>query len=734
MNISSNASITEPDIIVNIINSVRSNDTGIVILSFSQPVDTSDATNISNYQFDSDVTVTSATINGDNTQVTLTLTLLSNVASHQLTLGEIHTVATTKNASLGVVLDTLPPEAIINDDDTSISYEAYSGWSNDDNREYCYNNDAHETTGNNSWATMNFIGTGISYYSEINKDQGNAEVFIDDVSIGVFSTYSDDHENSRIICSALNLEFGVHAFKLVKVDGTWVRLDALKIYNDGEIEVASYTNGPGKTFILKFNQSLDKVSAENISNYVIDNNGTVVSAMLSGANNDMVTLTVDNVSKNIVYKIIINQLSNQIQTKTSTVITTVSLLTDDELCDLVQKTTFKMFWDYANPISGMAYKFLPAGSNTPGVTVTTGSNGFGIMSMLVASERGFISKNDALNKITTIVNFLTNNAIRYKGAWAHWMNGDTGATIPFSQDQTGGDIVETSYMIMGLLCARQYFSEQALTDKINTLWQEVEWDYFTFGTGALYWNIDANLNPVGTMTVTGWNEAMITYILAISSPTHAISPDLWISGWSQGSYNNKNQTYYNVTVPVGPSYTGSLFFGQYTFQGFDPRNLLDSKNNVDYLMQNQAQAQVHNQHGIINPNGFTGYGDNCWGLTASDGPSDGSDGYSAFSPTNDNGTIAPTGALSAMPWLPEKSIKAMRHYYDDLGLNIWTDKCGFIDSFNLSRNWYDSGSLALDQAPIINMIENYRSQLLWKLFMSCPEVQSGLALIGFTQK
>lgn len=403
-------------------------------------------------------------------------------------------------------------------------------------------------------------------------------------------------------------------------------------------------------------------------------------------------------------------------------------LDDEQLLDKVQQTTLRYFWDYAHPTSGLAFERLyrnsDAGLNEP---VTIGGSGFGVMGILVAIERGFITREEGYDRINKMVDFLGGPTTRYKGAWPHWINGSTGATIPFGTDDNGADLVETSFMVEGLLTARQYFNDPVLTDKINTLWHDIDWNYFTNNSNSLYWHIDKNLQFTMGMKITGWNEAMISYLLAIASPTHAIDPALWERGWSQGSYHNKNKDYYGVTLPIGPTMGGPMFFMHYSFLGFDPRNLRDSANNVNYFQQGEAQSQIQQAYCIDNPGGFNGYTENYWGLTSGYGPA----GYASHDPTSDDGTITLTAALCDLPYLPEASIAALRHFYDDLGNALWTEKCGFIDGVNLSKNWYSEGYLAIDQGPIIGMIENHRSGLLWRYFMSCPEIQQALSLIGF---
>ncbi|MEA9411472.1 alpha-L-fucosidase [Flavobacterium sp. PL02] len=350
--------------------------------------------------------------------------------------------------------------------------------------------------------------------------------------------------------------------------------------------------------------------------------------------------------------------------------------------------------------------------------------------------RGFITREQGRQRIDKIVDFLTNSATNYKGVFAHWINGNTGVTIPFSADDNGGDLVETSFMMQGLITARQYFNqpivtEQALVIKINILWNNVDWNYFTFGSNKLYWHCNNELQNVKNLGIVGWNECMITYLLAIASPTHAIDPSLWKSGWSSGgTYKTKNQKFYDITLPIGNGNAkgGPLFFAHYSFLGFNPKNLRDTYNDVNYFQQNQANTLINRAYCEQNPLTYTGYGQNkAWGLTASDGPTS----YSAHSPGNDKGVIAPTAAISSMPYTPKESIAALRYLYEKLGTKIWNEKAGFVDSFNETANWVDAFNLAIDQGPIICMIENYRSGMLWDYFMSAPEIQSALIKLQF---
>lgn len=402
------------------------------------------------------------------------------------------------------------------------------------------------------------------------------------------------------------------------------------------------------------------------------------------------------------------------------------IISDSLLLDLVQRQTFKYFWDFGHPVSGMARE-----RNTSGDLVTSGGTGFGIMAIIVGIERKFITRKQGLDRLNTMTDFLQNSAIKYHGAFPHWLNGATGATIPFSTKDDGADLVETSYLMQGLLTARQYFNaneadEILLKNKINVLWNAVEWNWFTKNNeNTLYWHWSPKYNWDMNVKLSGWNEALITYVLAESSPNFSISKSVYDEGWARNGQMKNGKQFYGITLPLGTDLGGPLFFAHYSFLGINPTGLTDAYAN--YGTQNIAHSLINYNYCKANPKKFSGYSENCWGLTASDEKN----GYSAHEPNNDNGTISPTAALSSMPYTPKESMQALRFFYYKLGDRIWKNY-GFVDAFNLTDVWFADSFLAIDQGPIIIMIENQRSQLLWKLFMSCPEVKTGMKKTGFT--
>jgi hypothetical protein len=431
----------------------------------------------------------------------------------------------------------------------------------------------------------------------------------------------------------------------------------------------------------------------------------------------------------------------------------VKNISDSALLDIIQRQTFRYFWNFAHPVSGLArersntvlaehyWDYINEAYDEPNFSKTAfgpdacaiGGTGFGIMSTIVAVERGWVKRDSAVNRLIQIADFLI-NADCYHGIYPHFMNGRTGKTIKFDRLDDGADIVETSYLLMGFLCAREYFNkdiprEKYLCKRINQMWNDANWNWHTNGENKLYWHWSPNNDFDMNFPVTGWNECLITYIISASSPRHSISKETYNKTWvGSGGFKN-GKSYYGITLPLGNyDMGGPLFFEQYTFLGIDPNGLVDSLG-INYQEQTRNHTLINRAYCIENPKKYAGYGKNCWGLTAGDSFK----GYVAHCPQEDFGVIQPTAALSSFPYTPEYSMQVLKHLYYDLGDKIWSEY-GFVDGFSESHNWYAKSHLAIDQGPIVVMIENYRSGLLWKLFMQIPDIQNGLKKLGFKSK
>ena len=401
-------------------------------------------------------------------------------------------------------------------------------------------------------------------------------------------------------------------------------------------------------------------------------------------------------------------------------------ISTEELMNSIQKQTFSYFWDYAHPTSRLARERLGSGE-----TVTSGGTGFGIMAGISAVSRNFITRSEYLDHMLTMTDFLWNKADEFHGVFPHWLNGTTGKVIPFSPNDDGADLVETSFLVMGLLTAKEFFNtsdpkEIQLRATIDSIWHRVDWNWFTKNGQEknLYWHWSPKKGFIMNMPIRGWNECLITHVLAASSPTHPVETEVYHQGWARNGSIKNGKSFYGIKLPLGEDFGGPLFFSHYSFLGIDPRDLTDDY--ADYWTQNQNQSKINHAYCKANPKNQAGYHDSMWGLTASDNPW----GYNAHSPTNDLGVITPTAALSAFPYTPEESMKAMEFFYYTMGDHLWK-KYGFVDAFCVGEVWAANSFLAIDQGPIVVMMENYRTQLLWNLFTANSDVKNGMKRLNF---
>jgi exo beta-1,2-glucooligosaccharide sophorohydrolase (non-reducing end) len=418
--------------------------------------------------------------------------------------------------------------------------------------------------------------------------------------------------------------------------------------------------------------------------------------------------------------------------------------TDDELLTMVQEGCFRYYWENGHPNAGMAIEVTPGDPNL----VAVGASGFGTMALVVGTDRGFVTRAQGAQRLLKIVRFLK-TADRFHGAWPHFLDGRTGRTNAFfGRYDDGGDLVETSFLMQGLLTARSYFNrdtpdEREIRDTITALWRGVEWDWYRRdpSSGFLYWHWSPDHAWYIGHPLVGWNETLIAYLLAIASPSHPVPASLYYSGWAGqsdtavryregwsrttiGDHYANGREFYGIRLDVGEGTGGDLFFTQFSFLGFDPRGKRDKFTN--YFLNNRSLALVNRAYCVENPLHFAGYGPDCWGLSAGI-----NSGGGMPEPSADNGTICCSAALGVFPYTPVESMAALKHFYRDLGPKAW-GIYGFHDGFNETQDWYQPIWMGLNQAQIVVMIENYRTGLAWRNFMANPEIRTALGSIGFT--
>lgn len=433
---------------------------------------------------------------------------------------------------------------------------------------------------------------------------------------------------------------------------------------------------------------------------------------------------------------------NFLETTTSAAVTaTTKNMSDDELLTMVQEAAFRYYWEGAEKNSGLALENIPGRRNM----IASGASGFGMMAILAGVNRGFISKEDALKRFKRIVDFLKKTET-FHGAFPHFINGTNGKAEPFfGKRDNGGDLVETSFLLQGLLTARAYFDgntpdEKYIVNAINDIWKNIEWNWYkkTADSKFLYWHWSPDQQWIINHQLIGWNVTMITYLLAIAAPVHSIPISMYYTGWAnldstgkqyrmnwgrtdQGSNYENNNFYFGVPLPVGVNNGGPLFFIHYSYMGLDPRQVQDKYTN--YFVNNRNIALINYRYCLENPGNYEGYGKGMWGLTASDGPYR----YAADEPMphQDKGKMAPTGAISSFPYLPEEAMNALKNYYRNYGSFLWGEY-GFRDAFSLHDNWCSEIYMGLNQAPMVVMIENYRTGFIWKTFMKNKEIREML--------
>ena len=408
-------------------------------------------------------------------------------------------------------------------------------------------------------------------------------------------------------------------------------------------------------------------------------------------------------------------------------------LSDEALLDTVEMYTSRYFTEFINPANGLARERANMEQN--GDIVTTGGTGFGLMAIVAAAERQYIPREQAVAQLDNITRFL-DRVERFHGAWSHWYSSETEQPFSFSQYDDGGDLVETAFLTEGLLVVREWLkdseveAERVVAERADKMWKEVEWDWYTQGTDSLYWHWSKNYGWKMNHRITGFDECMITYVLAASSPTYPIDRKVYESCYKNSSYYYNGKEYYGIPLALGMEYGGPLFFTHYSWLGLNPNGLTDGE--VNYFERNRAHALIHYHYALENPKGHTGYGANLWGFTSSDDPLVGYCSHHPGTP-DENGTVSPTAAVSSIVYTPDESLAVIRHLYEDLGDELFGEY-GFYDAYNPSLpqdKQVVKHYLAIDQGPIVVMIENYRSGLIWKLFMQAPEIHDGLYRLGF---
>jgi hypothetical protein len=416
------------------------------------------------------------------------------------------------------------------------------------------------------------------------------------------------------------------------------------------------------------------------------------------------------------------------------------------LTDLEQRT-FRFFWETANPKNGLVPDRYPTPSYASIAAV-----GFGLTAYPIGVERDYVSRTDAQRRVLATLRYFAGAANEH-GFYYHFIDMQNGSRAGDSEVST----VDTALLLAGVLFCEGYFNTQDPRDVeirklADEIYRRVDWTWAQVRPPAvaLAWT------PEGGFSGTDWrgyNEAMLVYLLALGSPTHPIDPQAWTT-WTS-TYDQHWGTLYDQTyLSFGP-----LFGHQYTHVWVDFRGIRDAymrAHDLDYFENSRRATYTQRRYAIANPKHWQGYGKNVWGMSASDGPGRApfvsqSSPFLTYAARGvglagivDDGTIAPTAAISSLPFAPEIVLPATLEMYHRFGSSIYSSY-GFLDAFNASvRNpadaqlvagragWVDPDYIGIDEGPILAMIENYRSDLVWRVMRSDPYLQQGLERAGFS--
>jgi hypothetical protein len=421
-------------------------------------------------------------------------------------------------------------------------------------------------------------------------------------------------------------------------------------------------------------------------------------------------------------------------------------ISNEEL-DKLQRDTFGYFLKETNPANG-----LVRDSTREGTPASITAVGLGLATYLVGAERGFITRVEAARRALTTLRFFWNSpqgeepdATGHKGFYYHFLDMQTGRRAWRSELST----IDTTFLLAGVLASAEYFDrdtagEREIRSLADAIYRRADWKWAQNGgiTVSHGWKPETGFLKYRWE---GYSEAILLYALGLGSPTHPLTEESY-GAWTS-TYRWKKLYGHEFL------YAGPLFIHQLSHVWIDFRGIQDDfmrAKGIDYFENSRRATYVQQQYAIRNPRNFRGYNENCWGITASDGPGPATSrvngverrffDYKArgipYGP--DDGTIAPWAAVASLPFAPEIVLPALKYFGEEYPqmTSEYGFKCSFNPSFTAGkrnkRGWVSKGYYGLDQGPIVLMIENYRTGLVWRLMRQCPYLVTGLRRAGFT--
>ena len=391
--------------------------------------------------------------------------------------------------------------------------------------------------------------------------------------------------------------------------------------------------------------------------------------------------------------------------------------TDDQICDLLQRSAFEFFWKETNPKNGLTKDSCYAFGDDGMQGASIASVGFGLSAICVAEKRGWVSHDDAYERVLNTVKFFRDEAEQYKGFYYHYYEMDTG----YRSGDCELSSIDTGLFLYGVVTVMEFYKGTEIEEAANVILDRVEWDWMQLKKGVLSmgWKPEKP-EELFPYTWGGYNEGMMLYPLAVGSKTHPIPAKVW-------NAVDRTEMVYNKRKHVPGTGDNALFTHQYPQCWLDLRKRKDKKG-INYF-DNSVQATLANYEWCKeNAEKYKTFKAGYWGLTASDGP----DGYNVDGApfSHSNGTVGPTAALGSFPFTPKLSMEAARNFFK-LKDKLW-GRYGFVDGFNLDRDWTSFKYIGIDQGPIVLMIENHRTGLVWDLVKKDESIQRGLKAMGFS--
>jgi hypothetical protein len=387
---------------------------------------------------------------------------------------------------------------------------------------------------------------------------------------------------------------------------------------------------------------------------------------------------------------------------------------DEQFLEELERANFLYFWEQSNPATGLARDRFNVRTSQGSTLGSIAATGFAFTALCIGEKRGYVSYEQARERAVTALRFLWKKLPHERGFFYHWADINTGQRLVRSEVSS----VDTAILLCGILMCRQHFAHSEVTELAERIFNRVDWQWLSEDTLIL---------PHGWTPETGflqyrwddYSELMMMYLLGLGSTTHPLPPETW-EAWKRGIFEYDGIKYIGSSAPI--------FVHQYSQAWFDFRGRRDRF--ADYYENSILATEAHRRFCLDLASRFPDYGEELWGITASDSPRSYTvwGGPPATGPID--GTVVPCAAAGSLPFLPQPVMRVLRTIEYRYGAGTWS-RYGFVDAFNPMTNWYDSDVIGIDTGITMVMAENARTGWVWETFMKNPDAQRGMERAGF---